>query len=55
MAVAMALVVEVAVGESFEEVPECASRMKRIDVEHSAVERVPIPDQIVEHVSGNAR
>ena len=60
----MPLVVAMAVGESFEEAPEeGASSMEHIctiqkigissvlkhDIEYSAVEGVPVPDQVVEH------
>ena len=45
-----------AVCESFEEAPEerdnygSGASCARIDIEYSAVERVPIPDQVVEHL-----
>ena len=48
-----------AVGELFQEAPEagasCIFKSKRSDIEHSAMERVPILDQEVEHTSGSAR
>ena len=61
VALAVALIMAMSVGESFEGAPEeaanstkrvCRNRNKsatfeRIDIEHSAVERVPIPDQVV--------
>jgi len=59
------VVVALSIGESFEEAPESVNRIcmirktgagvfcERHDIEHSAVERMPIPDQVVEHLSGS--